>query len=323
MDMELEKTATLTLVPTSPFHFDGTVFNPSHFPSNDHHWEPGHYWQTLRWKGETYGIRLDDAGSVAKPRIDAVIFASKKPPEAHIEEITEETRWRFDLDSEGVPEFVRRFRRDRYIGPAIRSRPGFRPKSAYSLYEYFVITVVLQNTVVSRSASMLHALFERFGQLVSFDGRTLWAFWDPESLDRASEEELRALRLGYRARTLKRQAEQLVHGEIDERELRKVRDEKTIGEILDRIYGVGPQSSWYTLFELFHFYDAQEHISPWEGTIVGKVLFGRKVSAKRVRVFLTKRYEHFRQLAFYYLITDLFWRHREQPISWLTELVRR
>jgi len=320
----LREVATLGLFPQPPFHFDGTVFNPSHFPSRDHHWEPGRYWQTLRWKGKTYGLRLRDLGSVDKPEVELTIFAEGEPSESEnaIQEIAREVRWRFDLDSEGVPEFVRRFRQDEHLGPAIRRRPGMRPKSGYSLYEFLVITVMLQNTVVRRSVAMLQALFERFGQLVSFDGQELWAFWEPEDIHRASEEELRALKLGYRAKTLKRQAEQFVRGEIKESELRKIRDKGALVRSLDRIYGVGPQSACYMLFEHFHFYDALEYIPPWEGKIAGRILFGREVPAQQIQEFLTERYGEFRGLAFYYLLTDLFWRHREEPIPWLAELIR-
>lgn len=40
---------SLDLIQTAPFHFDGTVFNPSHSPARTSDWEPGRRWQTLRW----------------------------------------------------------------------------------------------------------------------------------------------------------------------------------------------------------------------------------------------------------------------------------
>ncbi len=310
------------LNPTSPFDFDGTVYRPDHFPSNDMQWVPGTYWQTMRLGQEVFGIRLQNTGSKSLPRIKVTIFAGEKPSSSIIAKILEEVRWRFDLDSLGVPRFVRKFRGDRHLGVAIRRHPGMRLKSGYSLYEYLVITVMLQNTVVRRSVSMLQALFERYGREVSFDGQRLWAFWEPRSIVDSSEEELRSLRLGYRARTLKRQAEQLVAGTIDENELRKVHDGTVLAETLDTIYGVGSQSAWYMASELFHFYDALDYVSPWEGNIVGRILFRRKASLKRVQEFLTKRYGEFRLLAFSYLLIDLFWQHRKDPVEWLSPMVR-
>ncbi len=322
MTVVLGEQVSRVLNPTSPFDFDGTVYRPDHFPSNDMQWVSGTYWQTMRLGQEVFGIRLRNTGSKGLPRIKATIFAGKKPSLSTIDKVLREVRWRFDLDSLGVPRFVRKFRRDRHLGAAIRRHPGMRLKSGYSLYEYLVITVMLQNTVVRRSVSMLQSLFERYGREVSFDGRKLWAFWEPESIVDSSEEELRSLRLGYRARTLKRQADQLVSGIIDENELRKVRDRTVLAETLDTIYGVGSQSAWYMASEFFHFYDALDYVSPWEGKIVGRILFRRKNSVRRVQDFLTKRYGEFRLLAFSYLLIDLFWQHRKSPVEWLSHLVR-
>ncbi len=331
--LRLRPVATLILTPTAPFHFDGTVFNPSHFPARSEHWEPGRYWQTFRWRGRTYGLLLRDVGAVRRPRIQVTLFGRQRPPAAMLREIAAELRWRLDLDSTGVPAFVRRFRRDRYVGPAIRHRPGMRATSACSLYEFLVITVMLQNTVVRRSVSMLQALFERYGRRVHFDGQELWAFWDPQDIHRAPEEDLRALKVGYRARILKRQAEPFVRGEVDELALRRIADWQVLVKKLDAIYGVGPQSAWYMLFEFFHSYDVLEHISPsaartlqtgetWKGKIVGRLLFGREVAPRRLRRFFANRYRPFRDLAFHYLMTDLFWQHRARPIAWLAKLIR-
>ncbi len=309
------------MIPTSPFDFNGTVFRPDHFPSKDMHWELGAYWQTFRWKHENYGIRLQNIGNLQSPKIRATIFARDKPSALTFKEITEEIRWRFDLESVGVPRFVRRFQDDKYAGPAIRRHLGMRLKSGYSLYEYLVITVMLQNTTVQRSVSMLQALFEQYGQQVSFDGQIFWTFWDPERIQEASEEELRGLRLGYRAKTLKRQAEQFMRGMVDEDNLRKTRDREVLEKALDEIYGVGSQSAWYMASEFFHFYDALDYISPWEGKIVGRILFGPNVNLEKVREFFAKWYDEFRGLAFSYLLIDIFWQHRERPVKWLSRLI--
>lgn len=309
------------LVPTSPFHFDGTVFRPDHFPSRDMQWKSGTYWQTLRWKHSNYGLRLQNLGNYRNPKIKATIFAEKKTSSNTLREIANEIRWRFDLDSTGVPLFVRKFRRDNLVGSALRHHPGMRLKSGYSLYEYLVITVLLQNTIVQRSISMLQILFEKYGKQVSFDGHVLWTFWDPESIHDASEKELRSLKLGYRAKTLKRQAESFVQGTVDERELRNTKDRGTLAKALDEIYGVGSQSAWYMATEFFHFYDALDYISPWEGKIVSRIVFGRYRSLEKLRDFFAKRYGEFRGLAFSYLLIDIFWQHREMPIEWLSRLV--
>lgn len=321
--MRLGKRASVILTPTSPFHFDGTMFNPSYFPGPGSHWEPGSFWMGLRWRGRPYGVRLRSPGAGSRTRVTLTVYAQRRPSRATLASIAEEISWRFDLNSMGVPEFVRRFRRDPYVGPLIRRRPGMRPHAdILSLYEYLVITVLLQNTVVRRSVSMLRALYERFGQRVEFDGKTLWTFWEPGQVHEAPEEELRALKVGYRARILKRQAAQFVSGEVDEAALRRVRDQDAVAEALDGIYGVGPQSAGYMLMGFFHFYRGTEHLSPWEAKIMGRLLFGRATAPDRIVRFLARRYGEFSGLAGSYIFVDAFWRHRAKPIPWLAREIR-
>lgn len=321
--MRLAHAASATLTPTAPFHFDGTVFNPSYFPGQGSRWEPGRFWMALWWRRHHYGVRLRNVGTISAPRIELTVYGRRRPSAEIVASIAGEIRWRFDLDSAGVPEFVRRFRRDPYVGPAIRRRPGMRPHAGIlSLYEYLVITVLLQNTVVRRSVSMLQALCERFGRRVEFNGQQLWTFWDPQVIEAVPEAELRALQVGYRARILKRQAAQFVAGKISEVALRSARDQDAVARALDRIYGVGPQSASYMLLGVFHFYRGTEHVSPWEAKIMGRLLFGRPTSRERIARFLARRYGEFSGLAGLYLFVDAFWRHRLRPIPWLAAEIR-
>jgi len=236
--------------------------------------------------------------------------------------IADEVRWRYDLDSKEIVSFVDRFRSDRLLGPAVKKWRGTRPKSGYSLYEYLVITVMLQNTVVRRSVQMLQNLFEKYGRLVEFDGVRLRSFWEPRAIHLASEEELRRLKVGYRARTLKRQAAQFVSGEIDESELRGLKGD-VLRMKLDEIYGVGPQSAGYLSSEFFHDYDTVLGISLWDAKIYSHLLFGHgRASPRKIMRLLKQKYSGFKSLAIEYLMTDVSWRNEEVGVKWLRKLIR-
>lgn len=157
---------------------------------------------------------------MSSPLVELTVFARNPVTGKEMEDIVNEVRWRYDLDSQAISPFVRRFRTDRLLGPVIRKWGGTRMKSGYSLYEYLVITVMLQNTVVRRSVQMLQNLFEAYGRPVQFDGIRLWSFWGPEAINRTGEEDLRRLKVGFRARILKRQAAQFESREIDDAKLR-------------------------------------------------------------------------------------------------------
>jgi 3-methyladenine DNA glycosylase/8-oxoguanine DNA glycosylase len=96
-----------------------------------------------------------------------------------------------------------------------------RPGHPSSLYEYLIIGIVLQNATVRRSIQMFKALLESYGINLEFDGKSLWCFWQPGRLQTVSEDELRGLKVGYRAKSIKKIDEAFTLGAIDERELRR------------------------------------------------------------------------------------------------------
>ncbi|GAG66040.1 unnamed protein product, partial [marine sediment metagenome] len=103
-----------------------------------------------------------------------------------------------------MTEFIQRFRNDSQLGPVINKWRGMKPLNVSSLYEYLIVAIVLQNATVRRSVNMMQALFENYGTLLSYDGKELYCFWEPEVIDEATEKDLRDLKIGYRAKSIKR-----------------------------------------------------------------------------------------------------------------------
>ncbi len=91
------------------------------------------------------------------------------------------------------------------------------------------------------------------------------------------------------------------------------------------IYGIGPATVWYLLFDVFHHWDFLNHVSPCEQKIYSKVFFNkppeRSVPVARILKHL-ERYKPYKQLAVHYIWEDLWWRHKQNPIDWLIKEVR-
>jgi DNA-3-methyladenine glycosylase II len=275
----------------------------------------------MRWRGRALGVRMTDAGTTADPEVEVTVFAGEPLPPGFAGDLARELRWRFDLDAD-LGEFCRGFSHDPVLGPAVNRWAGMRVSSPYSLYEFLVVTTVLQNTTVRRSAAMLQALFDRYGQTVRFDDRELFAFWPPSALHAAGEQELRDLKVGYRAKTLVRVAGTFADKQIDEDSVRLLDRDRAQRELL-RLYGVGPASVWYIMFSLFHHYDAFDVISPWEQKIYSRLLFAEDLApAEQILREVRERWGAWRMLASLYLFEDLFWRHSETPIPWLAAIIR-
>ena len=313
--MILKTLTKIDLKPTFPFDFDSTFHKPDHFTSGDNEWNPGVRWQTWAWQGKPLGLKF------THNKID--IWSKDKLENDFIDSLVTEIRCRYNLDLD-LGNFYKQFSSDKILGPIIKKWSGMRPGHPSSLYEYLIIGVVLQNATVRRSMQMFQALLQNYGTMLEYDGKKLWCFWEPGRLKTVTEEELRTLKVGYRAKFIKKIDEQFADGLIDEFELRK-KDLQTQRDELLKLYGVGPATVWYLLFDVFHHLDFFDHISPWEQKIYSKVFFDcdpeKPVSVDKLLKYI-KNYQPFQHLAVHYIWEDLWWKRKNQHIPWLEKLIR-
>ena len=321
--MKLDKRKTFFVYPKPPFHFDGTFYKPSHFPNklklDD--WEIGKYWQGLRLDKKLYGLKIENAGTVVKPKLKASIYSNNDYVEGELEKIKEEIIWRFEINVD-LKEFNDLAKKDKRFSPVFKKWMGMRNTSQYSLYELLMIAIVLQNATVRRSQQMLDALIGKFGTKVEFDKKELWAIWLPEDLEKISEQELRDMKIGYRAKFIKRLSSDFIKGKINEMNLRNLDKEAANKELL-RLYGVGPETARILLFEVYHHYDVFDHVAPWQQKIYSRLFYGKKlVSANKIRDDIQKQYGKYSMLAAHCIWEDVFWRRKNENIEWLEKEIR-
>jgi 3-methyladenine DNA glycosylase/8-oxoguanine DNA glycosylase len=91
------------------------------------------------------------------------------------------------------------------------------------------------------------------------------------------------------------------------------------------MYGVGPATVWYLLFDVFHHWDFFNHISPWEQKIYSKIFFNKDPEKPVPVEKLLKHFDKFgeyKQLAVHYIWEDLWWKRKNENIPWLEKLIR-
>ena len=316
------KSSEVVLKPTPPFNFDGTVYVPHYFRTLDYEWQPNTMWVTLNLHRELFGLKMENKGSVEKPQIKLTIFSVKKPTAKQIKMVVEELNWRFGFD-EDLSEFYKQFEHDKFLKPTFKRWRGMRANCANSLYELLIISIVLQNATVRRTVQMMNNLFNAYGRKLEFDNKELFAYWNPEDLNKVTEEELRALKVGYRAKMTKRISEKFAKGEIDELTLRKMETEDAKKELM-KLYGVGHATAQIILSGYLRRYDTFDLKGRiWEQKILSKIMFNKKlVPAEKITREFNDRYKEWRGLAFHYIFTDLFWRHKKKKIGWLEKEIR-
>jgi len=321
--MKLNKVKSVGVVLRAPFDFDSTFHKPDHFTSGDNFWKAGIRWQTCNWQGKQLGLKFVNLGVISKPKVRIDIYYTKKLDKKFIDSLIEEISYRFNfnLDLKG---FYRSFKNDKVLGPIIKKWRGMKPGHPSSLYEYLIIGIVLQNATVKRSAQMFQALLENYGCLLEYDNKKLWCFWKPGGLKKVTEQDLRDLKVGYRDKSIKKIDDCFGQKLIDEFKLRK-EDRETQEKELLKLYGVGPATIWYLLFDVFHHWDFFNHVSPWEQKIYSKLFFNenpeKPVSVKRLLKYFEK-YGDYKQLAVHYIWEDLWWKRKNKHIPWLEKLIR-
>jgi len=274
---------------------------------------------TQRTECDLFGLKIQNAGTVDAPLVRLTIFAGRPLTTDEIAAVRDEVAYNFDLHVDLAP-FNAILERDELMRPVLNCWRGMRNTND-SLYESLIVYIVLQNATVRRSVQMLDNLFRAYGTRLHFDGQALYGFWSPQVLDAAPEEDLRALKVGYRAKSLKRISSQFARGEIDVSALCHLSNKELRQELL-KLYGVGPATVWY-LMGNFHRYDAFEHISPWEQRIYSRLLFDEElVPAEQILAEVEQRWGRWKMLAAHYLFEDLFWRRKHEPVPWLEELIR-
>ena len=322
--MVLELRRPIELSPKAPFNFDATIYKPDHFPSADNEWKPGIRWQTMLWQKKSLGLKFEDRGTVDRPKISLSVFSKDKLSQNFLDNLTHEINYRYNLQVD-LSEFNRRFSEDPQLGPVINKWRGMRPLNCSSLYEYLIMAIVLQNATVRRSVKMMQALCENYGILLSYDNKKLYSFWEPEVIDEVTEQELRDSKLGYRAKSIKRITEVFAEKEIDESQLRN-KSREYQREALLKLYGIGPASVWYILFDVFHCLDELNYISSWEQKIYSKLFFGtdpdEPVSVEELLNLFNKRFPGYKMLAVHYFWEDLFWKRKHGKSEWLKKLIR-
>ena len=314
--MKLKKLHSEIVYPKAPYAFDYSVENPSHYPTPTGDWEPGKNWITLKWQGQQLGVKFENKGTVDKPAIGVFIFGSKP---FDYRKLINELAYRYNWFADGS-EFCKKFKDDKLLKPLLKKFRGMHGFCGEDLYDYIMITIFLQNTTAKRTAQMTKVMLEKYGTLLEFDNNKLYCFWSPEELVRVSEQELRDLKVGYRAKSFLRVSRDFINERINEQELRELDTDELRKELL-KIYGIGPASVMYALCDPFH-RGVLDVIPPWESKIYSHLLFGEEGhSAEACMKELDRRYGKYKPSAVHFLFMDLAWKHRKERIKDIEKLL--
>ena len=153
----------------------------------------------------------------------------------------------FDIDSDYGRYIEKVNPRDTYLSAAVQCGNGIRILRQ-DLWEMIITFVISQQKTIPAIRALVEALCSRYGTKID----QFYAFPTPEQLCQASLEDLLALKLGYRAKYIKRACEDACSGRLDLSYLGSLSYEDAM-DYLTGFYGIGEKvANCICLFGLHH-----------------------------------------------------------------------
>jgi 3-methyladenine DNA glycosylase/8-oxoguanine DNA glycosylase len=299
---KLKKCNTLALETNEPFNFKFSVWKPSHFPTRLESLAGDSLYRTIRLgSGDAVGLKL--TALEKKPGIKVDVYSKKPLDNCQLADLEKRLRWSYGLD-ESVVEFYEKYGCDTVLKNSIEKLYGMRNSCAENLFEILCIALVLQNTNVKRSQTMLENLLKNFGEELHFDGQALYAFFTPASILKSDEAQLKAeCRVGYRAKYLLSIAGAFNNG-FNNVDFTKLNYDDAKNQLIE-IKGVGDYSASIALSSYLKDY-SHVIIDSWSQKIFSKVLNKNFKSRDNVVNALKKRWDKYAGLAVLYVIENLY-----------------
>ena len=220
-----------------PFNCLYTLWKPSHFFTGLEAHSASCSWRTFRVAPETYtAAKIFLQGEALK--VD--VFANHQLSSEQLSNLQEHIIRSYGLnEAYEVPHQIADV--NDYVKGFFPKLIGTRISCPENFFEISIVSLLLQNTNISRTTSMFKKLIERYGRLVLFDDMALYTFYSPDDVLAVTEEELKEYgRLGYRAKYIKNYAE--FFSKRTDSELRQLNKDDLL-MLLETIKGVGSYTS--------------------------------------------------------------------------------
>lgn len=159
----------------------------------------------------------------------------------------------FDLDTDYSAYIKKVNPRDRYLSAATEKGSGIRILRQ-DLWEMIITFLISQQNHITRIRGCIERLCARYGdKKISREGVEYYSFPGPEALALATEEELRELGMGYRARYLVETARSITEGEVSLEKIFQMKYYSRAKKELMKLSGVGEKvADCICLFALHH-----------------------------------------------------------------------
>jgi DNA-3-methyladenine glycosylase II len=268
-----------------------------------HAYVDGVYHRVIAIDGKLWVYSLREGGAAHESVIQVRILGGRAQAR-HRAAVASEIQHSLSLDTELEP-FYRWAADDPVLAELIARCYGMRPPCSPTLFEALVTSISAQQVNLAFATLTRSRLIKRFGQAMSLDGRTFYAFPTPESLAEASLQELRDMQFSWRkAEYIVNLARLVALGELRLEEFPGLTNEAVIERII-QVKGLGRWTADWLLARGLGRGDVVAAGDLGVRKAVGKFYFnGQTPSIEEVRTHAA-RWGAFQSLTVHYLLAGL------------------
>lgn len=209
----------------------------------------------------------------------------------------------FDLDTnyEQIKEKLSKI--DNYLKQSIEFGNGIRILNQ-DLWETIISFIISANNNIPRIKGIIERISKKYGNEIIWNNQKYYTFPTPESLNRATVEELRTLGLGFRDKRVYDTTKMIINEEVTLEELKNEKDTNKLREKLLTLPGVGPKvADCIMLFGLKRF--EVFPIDVWVRRVMNELYIKNedetKVNKKEIENLAIQKYDKLAGLAQQYL----------------------
>lgn len=194
--------------------------------------------QCFRWNkqedGSYIGV-IKDAVVKVEENNNKIIFSGES--ELNFEEII---NYYFDLNT-NYSEYKNILSNiDEYLSESINFGEGIRILRQ-DLWECIISFIISANNNIPRIKKIIERMSTAYGEKIEFDGKEYYKFPTPESLSKASVQDLRDLGLGFRDKRIYNTTQMILEKQVDLEKIKQLENTNLMREELLKLDGVGPK----------------------------------------------------------------------------------
>lgn len=194
--------------------------------------------QCFRWNkqedGSYIGV-IKDAVVKLEKKNNKIIFSGES--DLNFEEVI---NYYFDLNT-NYSEYKNILSNiDEYLSESINFGEGIRILRQ-DLWECIISFIISANNNIPRIKKIIERMSIAYGEKIEFDGKEYYKFPTPESLSKASVQDLRDLGLGFRDKRIYNTTKMILEKQVDLEKIKQLENTDLMREELLKLDGVGPK----------------------------------------------------------------------------------